>query len=84
MQDDSKCIVAIKIGGDAAAVQKHLIGNVQGTATSLTDDKLSAIHDASRIRKIYRLEAPKKGEPAAQLAKEAEAFVIGSMALKGS
>jgi EKC/KEOPS complex subunit CGI121/TPRKB len=49
----------------------------------LTDDALAAIKDDARIRKIYRLEQPKKGESTV-LGKEAEAFIIGSMALKGT
>lgn len=49
----------------------------------MTDDALAAVKDDARIRKIYRLDQPKKGESAV-LGKEAEAFVIGSMALKGA
>lgn len=82
MQDDSKNIVAIKVAGDKSAVEEHLLSNVHGQPTALSDETLSAMHDVARIRKIYRLEAPKKGEPV-QLGKGAEAFVIGSMALKG-
>lgn len=83
MQDESKNIVAIKVAGDRSAVEQHLLQNVEGKPTKLSDDALATIHDAGRIRKIYRLDAPKKGE-AVQLGKEAEAFVIGSMALKGA
>ncbi|KAI5367157.1 hypothetical protein Slin14017_G021930 [Septoria linicola] len=82
VQDNSKNIVAIKVAGDKPSVEKHLLSNVQGQPKALSDETLSAMHDVARIRKIYRLEAPKKGEPV-QLGKEAEAFVIGSMALKG-
>lgn len=84
IQDDTKTILAIKVGGDEAAVRQHLLSHVEGTAVPLTDEALAHLHDAARIRKIYRLDAPKKGEAAAQLGKEAEAFIVGSMALKGS
>lgn len=83
MQDESKNIVAIKVAGDRSATEKHLLENVQGRPSALTDEALSTMHDPARIRKIYRLDAPTKGE-AVQLGKEAEAFVIGSMALKGA
>ena len=39
--------------------------------------------DYVRIRKIYRFDAGKSGD-SATMRKEAEAFVLGSMALKGS
>lgn len=83
IQDDSKNIVAIKVASDREAVEKHLLENVQGQPTTLTDEILQSLHDPARIRKIYRLEAPKKGEPPV-LGKDAETFTIGSMALKGS
>lgn len=65
------------------SIAEHLTTNVQGEPTALTDDALAAVKDDARIRKIYRLDQPKKGESAV-LGKEAEAFVIGSMALKGA
>lgn len=49
----------------------------------MTDEALAPFKNNEGLRKIYRLEQPKKGESAV-LGKEAEAFVIGSMALKGS
>ncbi|KXS96444.1 hypothetical protein AC578_3227 [Pseudocercospora eumusae] len=84
IQDESKNIVAIKIGSDSSTVERHLLDNIKGSPTSLTDDALASMHDQARIRKIYRLEAPKKGATATPLGSEAEAFIIGSMALKGS
>jgi EKC/KEOPS complex subunit CGI121/TPRKB len=62
---------------------EHLLQNVQGNPVTLTDDALAAVKDDARIRKLYRLDQPKKGESAI-LGKEAEAFIIGSMALKGT
>lgn len=64
-------------------MEEHLLANVDGNAVRLTDEALAGMHDAARIRKIYRLEAPKKGE-ASVLSKESEALLLGSMALKGS
>lgn len=65
------------------SVAEHLTTNVQGGIFALTDETLASVKDDARIRKIYRLDQPKKGESAV-LGKEAEAFVIGSMALKGA
>ncbi|EME83690.1 uncharacterized protein MYCFIDRAFT_54240 [Pseudocercospora fijiensis CIRAD86] len=84
IQDESKNIVAIKVGGDRSTVERHLLANVKASPTSLTDDALASMHDQARMRKIYRLEAPKKGGEAAQRGKEAEAFIIAGIALKGS
>ena len=84
LQDGSKDIVAVKVGGDRAAVEAHLLENVKGTPQTLIDNHLASTQDVARIRKIYRLDAPKKGEAATLLSTEAEAFVLGSMALKGS
>jgi EKC/KEOPS complex subunit CGI121/TPRKB len=65
------------------SVAEHLTTNVQGEPVALNDEALASVKNDARIRKIYRLDQPKKGESAV-LGKEAEAFVIGSMALKGS
>lgn len=65
------------------SVAEHLTQNVQGEPVPLTDEALAEVKDDARLRKIYRLDQPKKGETAV-LGKEAEAFIIGSMALKGS
>jgi len=56
---------------------------VEGEVGGVTDEGLREVRDEARIRKIYRLEQPRKGESTV-LGKEAEAFVLGSMALKGS
>jgi EKC/KEOPS complex subunit CGI121/TPRKB len=65
------------------SVAEHLTTNVQGEPVALNDEAIASVKNDARIRKIYRLDQPKKGESAV-LGKEAEAFVIGSMALKGS
>ena len=48
-----------------------------------SDQQFAGMCDYGRIRKIYRVEVAKKGD-AEMARKEAEAFVLGSMALKGS
>lgn len=85
ISEDSKNLLAIKVGSPHArdAIERHLTEQVKGTPAPFTDELLAKMHDPARIRKIYRLEAPKKGEPLV-LGKEAEAFIVGSMALKGS
>lgn len=84
IQDESTSVVAVKVlNSSEESFAEHLLQNVEGSPVTLTDDALAAIKDDARIRKIYRLEQPKKGESAV-LGKEAEAFIIGSMALKGT
>jgi EKC/KEOPS complex subunit CGI121/TPRKB len=84
IQDTSTHVVAVKVlKSPEQSVAEHLTTNVQGELVALTDETLASVKDDSRIRKIYRLDQPKKGESAI-LGKEAEAFVIGSMALKGA
>jgi EKC/KEOPS complex subunit CGI121/TPRKB len=68
---------------DTDAVGAHLEQNVQGEVVSFTNEHLASFRDDARIRKLYRIDAPKKGESTV-LGVEAEAFVLGSMALKGS
>jgi len=84
IQDTSTHIVAVKVlKTPEQSVAEHLAANVQGELVALTDEALASVKDDSRIRKIYRLDQPKKGESAV-LGKEAESFIIGSMALKGA
>ena len=90
IQDDTRTLVAIKVLDAAAGgseqvefVENHLRENVQGEITRMTNTALRETRDEGRIRKIYRLEQPKKGETAV-LGKEDEAFVLGGIALKGS
>ena len=84
IQDTSTHVVAVKVlKSPEQSVAEHLTTNVQGDLVALTDEALASVKDDARIRKIYRLDQPRKGEPAV-LGKEAEAFVIGSMALKGA
>jgi EKC/KEOPS complex subunit CGI121/TPRKB len=49
---------------------------------SLTDAALAKVHDPARIRKVYKLVAPKGGREG--VGDDAEALIIGSMALKGA
>jgi EKC/KEOPS complex subunit CGI121/TPRKB len=84
IQDTSIHVVAVKVlKSPDQSVSEHLTTNVQGEPVALTDEALASVKDDARIRKVYRLDQPKKGESAV-LGKEAEAFVIGSMALKGA
>lgn len=88
IQDSTRSVVAVKVlgAGEEARVEEveaHLRANVQGEVRELTDEALAKVRDEARIRKVYRVEQPKKGETGV-LSKEAEAFVLGSMALKGS
>lgn len=75
MADTSKHILAIKVGGDNASLEQHLRRNVEGGLVVFSDEELAEMQDESRLRKVYKIDAT---------AKEAEAFVLGSMSLKGS
>ena len=75
--------MAIKVGGDAGQVEAHLMQHVEGDIVPFTDEELAATSDPARIRKIYRVDLTKHGGTETAR-RDAEAFVIGSMTLKGS
>ena len=75
--------MAIKVGGDASQVEAHLMHHVEGEPNVFSNEALARLCDAGRIRKIYRADLTQKGD-AETVRKEVEAFVLGSMALKGS
>lgn len=66
------------MGGDPDAVDKHLRENVDGEVVPFTDDLLADASDPGRLKKVYKIDANAAGT------REAEAFILGSMALKGS
>ncbi|TKA65965.1 hypothetical protein B0A55_09575 [Friedmanniomyces simplex] len=68
-------ILAIKVGGDQAQVEEHLRQHVEGQMVAFTDGALAGMRDESRIRKAYKVDIASV---------QADAFIIGSMALKGS
>ncbi|KAK5716932.1 hypothetical protein LTR17_016225 [Elasticomyces elasticus] len=72
----TKNIVAIKVDNNASRIQEHLQTHVQGQAVPFTDEKLASLRDEARVRKAYKVDSSSN--------EEAEAFIIGSMALKGS
>ncbi|KAK3055594.1 hypothetical protein LTR09_003514 [Extremus antarcticus] len=81
--NESINVLAIKVGGDAAQIESHLTANVKGQPAVFSDEVLAEVCDLSRIKKIYRVDVGTKSDGEAAR-KEAEAFVLGSMALKGS
>ena len=50
--------------------------NVSGTPVQFTDAQIAEMQDESRLRKVYKIETVRRSD--------VEAFVIGSMALKGT
>ncbi|KAK5712780.1 hypothetical protein LTR15_011772 [Elasticomyces elasticus] len=68
-------IVAIKVDSNTFRIQEHLQKHVQGQIVPFTDETLASLRDEARVRKAYKVD---------QAGPEAEAFIIGSMALKGS
>ncbi|PSR80789.1 protein CGI121 [Coniella lustricola] len=70
----------------AEDVWNHLVENVQGTAVPFTDEQLAQSTDWTKINKYYKL----NGAPALNAIKdetkkrqEAEALIVGAMALRG-
>nr|POE68843.1 ekc/keops complex subunit [Quercus suber] len=80
--NDSTNVLAVKVSNNADQVFQHLQQHVEGTVVPFTNSSLSDMRDVAKLRKYYKLEATKKGEQDSGLGKEAEAFVLGSMALK--
>ncbi|KAK5130271.1 hypothetical protein LTR08_002272 [Meristemomyces frigidus] len=74
--ETSQHILAIKVGGDFTKIEHHLLKNVEGTPVPFNDEQLAEMQDESKLRKVYRIDTTSRTE--------AEAFVVGSMALKGS
>ncbi|KAK0258073.1 hypothetical protein LTR91_018616 [Friedmanniomyces endolithicus] len=68
-------ILAIKVGNDKMQVEEHLRKHVEGHVVPFTDELLTSVRDEARIQKAYRVE---------RSSDQADAFIIGSMALKGS
>lgn len=66
------------MGSDLDAVDKHLRENVEGELVPFTDQTLASMSDAGRLKKVYKIDANAIGK------EEAGAFLLGSMALKGS
>ena len=76
VSETSKHILAIKVGGNFTHIEEHLTENVKGTRVPFTDSQIAQIQDESRLHKVYKIETASRAE--------AEAFVVGSMALKGT
>ncbi|KAK5165866.1 uncharacterized protein LTR77_008789 [Saxophila tyrrhenica] len=83
ISNESTHVLAIKVGGDAAQIEAHLTQNVQGQPAAFSDEVLAELCDLNKIRKIYRIQGSAKGSET-MARTEAEAFALGSMALKGS
>lgn len=85
ISNESRNLVVVKIGGERELIEAHLMQHVQGVLKSATDDHLAGISDVARTRKIYRIGVSKDDRlDTEQARREAETFVLGSMALKGS
>jgi EKC/KEOPS complex subunit CGI121/TPRKB len=86
IQDSTTNVLAIKVGGEAENVQSHLMQHVEGTPVEFSDGVIAGMCDAVKVKKIYRVDLQdltRKGD-AETARREAEAFVLGAMALKGS
>nr|POE62992.1 ekc/keops complex subunit [Quercus suber] len=70
--DGSKNILAIKVSNDAVEVFQHLQQHVKGTVVPFTDSTLADMCDAAKLRKYYKLEAPRSGQQDRGLGKEKE------------
>lgn len=74
----------MKVSSAAEKVQEHLKQNVKGGIIPFSDESLAELCDYARIRKAYKCDVAKGGKADLGQRKEAEAFILGSMALKGS
>ena len=83
ISEDSTNVLAIKVGGDAAQIEAHLMQHVHGEMTAFSDEAVAELCDPGRIQKIYRVDLRQKGDVEVTR-KEAEASILGSIALKGS
>ena len=86
IQDSTTNMLAIKVGGDAEKVRSHLMQQVEGTPVHFSDEVIAGMCDAAKVKKIYRvdLEDLTRQGDSETARREAEAFVLGAMALKGS
>ncbi|EMC99792.1 hypothetical protein BAUCODRAFT_62697 [Baudoinia panamericana UAMH 10762] len=75
VEESTESILAIKVGGDRSSIETHLLSNVDGLPFRFEDGRLSRLQDIDRIQKVYRINST---------IRDAEAFILGSMALKGS
>ncbi|KAK5110640.1 hypothetical protein LTR62_005680 [Meristemomyces frigidus] len=76
VSDTTKDILAIKVAPkDPAQVEQHLRDSVRGTTIFITDENLASMTDQARIRKAYKVDV---------VSQEAEAYIIGCIAIKGS
>ena len=79
------------------SVQRHLESAIQGTPVEFSDENISSANDVTKIKKIYKLatfgtEGIKKGKGlavngevmTAELDRDLESAVIGTMALRGA
>ena len=86
IQDTTTNILAIKVSNDAEKVQSHLQQYIEGTLVEFSDQTIAGMSDPAKIKKSYKVDlsqlSNKDGPDQAR--SEAEAFILGAMALKGS
>jgi len=76
VSDTTKDLLAIKVAsGNPAQTETLLKESVQGTIVPCNDKVLAGMTDEARLRKAYKIDV---------VGKEAEAYVVGMIALKGS
>ncbi|KAK4552928.1 hypothetical protein LTR86_010060 [Recurvomyces mirabilis] len=76
VSDTTKDLLAIKVASrDLIQTEKHLRLSTQGTIVPFSDEVLAGMTDEARLRKAYKIDV---------VGKEAEAYVVGTIALKGS
>jgi EKC/KEOPS complex subunit CGI121/TPRKB len=86
IQDTTTNILAIKVSDDAESVQSHLQQHVEGTLVEFSDQTIAGTSAPAKIKKIYKVDIsqPSNKDGAEKARAEAEAFILGAMALKGS
>ena len=100
MTESTKDLIALKVATTPEitfdSVRNHLGSAVKGTPVEFNDDNIRAVHDMTRIKKVYKLssfgiEGQKKGKPhlvngdaMGSVDAELQTAVLGTMATRGA
>ena len=56
IQDYTTNVLAIKVGGDADAIQSHLLQHVEGTPVEFSDETIASMHEVAKAKKTYKVD----------------------------
>jgi len=90
VSDTSTSVLAIKVGSRASiaaeSVATHLSQHIKGRSVAMTPINIARLQDIGKLRKVYKFDPSqiKSGVPTTTMPQSTIAFVLGTMALKGS